>query len=116
MPRTPRRASVWTCSDTPRETGSDTSWPMPPWSAALNTWMVRRPPGSTVTFTLTGWSTAPTADWKISVDAAYNSDLTAMQTKPQLSADMINNGKTVTLTLTVPAGDGMKTAIAMRAT
>ena len=45
----PRRASVWTCSDTPRETGSDTSWPMPPWSAALNTWMVRRPPGSTVT-------------------------------------------------------------------
>ncbi len=57
--------------------------------------------GQSATFTLTGWSTAPVPDWALSWDADYYSEF-----KPgvELSAATINNGKSVTITITVPAG------------
>jgi hypothetical protein len=60
-------------------------------------------PGDSVTFTLTGWSTIDEADWTIKVVDADNSDYTAAQLHPVLSGQSINNGKTVTLTLTAPS-------------
>jgi hypothetical protein len=60
--------------------------------------------GETVTFTLTGWSTAAEPDWTLDTYDADYSDLTAAQINPQLSATKINAGKTVTLTLKVPTG------------
>jgi hypothetical protein len=59
--------------------------------------------GSSVSFTLTGWSLAVAEDWPLGVAAAPNSDLSLEPMQPLLSANEINNGKTVTLTLTVPA-------------
>lgn len=61
-------------------------------------------PGTMVTFTITGWSMSPRNDWSIGVAASMGSALTNMQLHPTLSANKINNGKSVTLTLTVPAG------------
>lgn len=58
--------------------------------------------GQAATFTLTGWSTAPTkGDWELHYDTAYYGEF-----DPQVdfSDTMINNGKTVTVTLTVPKG------------
>jgi hypothetical protein len=57
--------------------------------------------GSSVTFTLTGWSTAPMEAWSLSVD-----DTTLYDFVPtwELGAETINNGQTATLKLTVPAG------------
>ena len=46
---TPRSAVVVILTDTPRDTGSDTSRPMPPGSESLNTCTVRRAPAGTVT-------------------------------------------------------------------
>jgi hypothetical protein len=56
--------------------------------------------GETATFTLTGWSTAPVPDWAL----AYATDYGNFVPIVQFSAKTINNGKTVTLTLGVPAG------------
>lgn len=58
--------------------------------------------GESVTFTLTGWSTAEMEDWQLdaSTPADY-SDL--LDVNPQLSETTINNGTTVELTLTAPA-------------
>ncbi len=63
-------------------------------------------PGASTTFTLTGWSSEPMADWKLKTiitdDAEFDPDA-------HFSATTINNGGTVTVTLTVPktnsAGD-----------
>ena len=57
--------------------------------------------GGSVTFTITGWSTAEKAPWKLKVDPADVSDFDPSGT---LSANAIQNGTTVTLTLTAPAG------------
>ena len=57
--------------------------------------------GGSVTFTITGWSTAEKAAWKLKVDPADVSDFDPGGT---LSANAIQNGTTVTLTLTAPAG------------
>src|SRR2546423_3092199 len=46
---TPRAASVWTWTETPCDTGSETPVPMPPGSLALKTWTVRRLPAGTST-------------------------------------------------------------------
>jgi hypothetical protein len=64
------------------------------------------PRGSSVQFTLTGWSTAPTADWRLRVEATELSTLTIAQMHPLLSNDTINNNTSVTLTLQVPRGIG----------
>jgi hypothetical protein len=61
------------------------------------------PKGGMTTFTLTGWSTAATSDWQLSTATADFSDLTSQQMAPQLSDRMINNGRTVTLTLHAPS-------------
>lgn len=57
--------------------------------------------GESMAFTLTGWSTAPVADWALDVDASYYGEF---EPGVAWSSQTINNGKTVTLTLTVPAG------------
>ncbi|MFO0589286.1 MAG: hypothetical protein U0441_17240 [Polyangiaceae bacterium] len=57
--------------------------------------------GQSATFTLTGWSTAPMADWALDYDAQYFSEF---EPKVEMSAKTINNGTTVTVTLTVPPG------------
>lgn len=59
--------------------------------------------GDSVTFTLTGWSTAQMDDWSVLVsDPADYSDLTVDEMNPQLDGDTINNGTTLGLTLTAP--------------
>lgn len=58
--------------------------------------------GGTVKFTLTGWSTSPLPDWKIRVDVAEFSNLSADEMLPTLTADTINNNHQVTLSLRVP--------------
>lgn len=67
--------------------------------------MPRVPKGQMVTFTLTGWSTQPIADWSIEapMETGY-SDLTRAQMAPRFSTTIINNKQTVTLTLTSPSG------------
>jgi len=59
--------------------------------------------GSTVMFTITGWAMSPTTSWGVAADATRYSKLTTAQMKPTLSDLHINNGTTLTLTLTVPA-------------
>jgi hypothetical protein len=58
--------------------------------------------GSTVTFTLTGWSTQEEPDWTIGTYDADYSDLSSQQMTPMLSTTTINNGRTATLTFKVP--------------
>jgi hypothetical protein len=60
--------------------------------------------GGTVSFTLTGWAFSPRADWSLDYSVSTYSDLTDTQMKPMFSSKKINNGKSVMLTLTVPAG------------
>jgi hypothetical protein len=62
------------------------------------------PRGSAIMYTLTGWSTAPVADWRIRIEAAERSNLSIGQMRPLLSGDTINNNTQVTLTLQVPKG------------
>lgn len=61
------------------------------------------PRGGTATFTLTGWSTQPVDDWTLDEYTADFSDFLDTEMTPQFSSNTINNGKTVTLTLHVPA-------------
>ena len=58
--------------------------------------------GGTVKYKLTGWSTSPVPDWKLRLDVAESSNLSADEMRPDLSSDTINNNLTVTLTLRVP--------------
>ena len=64
--------------------------------------MTTLPPWDTVT----GWATAPTSDWGIYAYAA-RSDIDPNQVNPLLNGSVnplnMNNGQTVTLTLTIPA-------------
>lgn len=55
--------------------------------------------GQSVSFTITGWSTAEMASWKLSIDPADTTDFDPGAT---LSAATITNGGTVTVTLTAP--------------
>jgi hypothetical protein len=66
------------------------------------------PPGGSVTFQLTGWSTSELPPWKIRVHAAEASEFTETEIQPELSSDTINNNDTVSLTLHAPfeAADG----------
>lgn len=57
--------------------------------------------GQSATFTLTGWSAKEIPDWTISYDAEYYGNFTP---KVELTDTTMNNGKSVTITLTVPAG------------
>jgi hypothetical protein len=61
------------------------------------------PAGGSATFTLTGWSTSQIPDWSLQAFTADYSDLMDTDMNPTFSATMINNGKTVTLTLHAPA-------------
>jgi len=61
------------------------------------------PPGGSVTFKLTGWSTREVPDWKLSTQVSDHSELTLDEMSPRFSSDMINNGVSVTLTLHAPA-------------
>jgi hypothetical protein len=66
------------------------------------------PPGGTVRFKLTGWSTIEMSAWKLRIQAADSSHFSEDEMLPQLSSDTINNNTTVTLTLHAPpdAPDG----------
>jgi hypothetical protein len=57
--------------------------------------------GMPMTFTLTGWSTAPMTDWSLVYSVSDSADFEPMV---QFSSRMINNATQVTVTLTVPAG------------
>lgn len=60
------------------------------------------PAGGSVTFTLTGWATAPVAPWSLVV----NPDGYAQQgfaTTPSFTSTTVGNGTTTQLTLHVPA-------------
>lgn len=59
--------------------------------------------GTTVTFALTGWSSAPVAAWKLKATKPEGSDFTLAQLAPVFSTQVINNAEAATLTLTVPA-------------
>jgi hypothetical protein len=59
--------------------------------------------GTSVTFTLTGWSTARTDDWTIDTARPEGTDLLPSMLAPHLSSMMIGNGDTVTLTVSVPS-------------
>jgi hypothetical protein len=61
------------------------------------------PAGGSATFTLTGWSTQPMADWSLSSYTADYSDLYDTDMKPSFTAKTINNGTSVMLTLHAPA-------------
>ncbi|MHB8419073.1 MAG: hypothetical protein ACYDCL_13430 [Myxococcales bacterium] len=65
----------------------------------------RIPAGQSETVVLTGWSSAPTGPWPISVanEAAALSSCT-FDPAARLGASQIGDGRTVDLTLTVPAG------------
>jgi hypothetical protein len=61
---------------------------------------VRR--NTTVTIELTGWSTHEVPDWQIETRVAERSAFDQAELQPQLTDHLINNGRTVTLTLQVP--------------
>lgn len=56
--------------------------------------------GESVSFTLTGWSSAPVADFPVYVSPDWGDFVPVYE----LDRDTLNNGQTATLTLTVPAG------------
>jgi hypothetical protein len=56
--------------------------------------------GQSATFTLTGWSTAPLPDWQLGAIAG----LSTFEPDLAVTAQTINNGGTVMLIVTVPAG------------
>lgn len=58
-------------------------------------------PGQQTTFTLTGWSTAATGPWSLSVSPGYSNDFDPTGT---LSTTSIDNGQTASLTVAVPSG------------
>jgi hypothetical protein len=55
-------------------------------------------PGDTVTFTLTGWSLQPMANWTLQIDSSGGS----INLDANLSDTVLNNGRTATFTLTIP--------------
>ena len=65
--------------------------------------LVSAAPGTTLSFQLTGWSTAPTAEWGLLLSRPDGVDYTVARIAAKLSAGSINNGKIVTLTMTVPS-------------
>lgn len=65
--------------------------------------------GDSVTFTLTGWSTAPTDDWTIQMHTADGSQIALDEMQPRLSSNTINNGQVLSLTLRTPPGTPPKT-------
>ncbi len=63
---------------------------------------VQAPAGSTIHFQLTGWSTAPVPDWKLS---AHSFPLAgSFDGAPTLSRDTLADGDSADLTVTVPRG------------
>ena len=58
------------------------------------------PAGGTGTVNLTGWSSAPTANWKLSVTQIVGT----WAVNPKFSSVLINNGFTSVMTIKVPAG------------
>jgi len=56
-------------------------------------------PGQTLKYTLTGWSTEKMDDWQLVAADGFGIPL-----DPKLDVNTMNNGKTATLTLTVPGG------------
>ncbi|MBK8254908.1 MAG: hypothetical protein IPK82_19890 [Polyangiaceae bacterium] len=57
--------------------------------------------GESATFTLTGWSAGPVDDWKLDYDGAYFGEF---EPEVEFSGLTMNNGQSVTIKLTVPAG------------
>jgi hypothetical protein len=58
--------------------------------------------GSTVTFTITGWSNEKVASWPMLLLAASGSDISLTDMNPTLDDYTGQNGKTATLTVQVP--------------
>jgi hypothetical protein len=86
--------------------GSDDSWTD---VTARPSQLQRIPPGGTVTFELTGWSTRELPDWRLRTRVADNSAFPLEDMHPRLSSETVNNGRSVQLTLQAPpdaaAGD-----------
>ena len=59
--------------------------------------------GEQLSFTLTGWSTAPVGGWSLALAPTDTSSIGLDAITPALSADRIDNGETVTLTMQVPS-------------
>lgn len=68
--------------------------PMPPSVVSV-------PAGQSTTFTLTGWSTAPVHDWSITASVPDTADFDPMAV---VAKGAINNGTSLTVTLSVPKG------------
>jgi hypothetical protein len=63
--------------------------------------VVTLPAGSSTTFTITGWTTGPTVDWKPAYSVGDSADFDPMA---MIQMGTINNGTSLTVTLSVPAG------------
>jgi hypothetical protein len=96
---------IW--SNTAAAAGGDPCIPATPGAVYWNVSPTPSPvqvvePGSSIQITVTGWSTGPAAPWPLSTGPDFfGDDFDPIAT---LSAATIDNGGTVTLTLTVPAG------------
>ena len=66
------------------------------------TW-VSVPAGSSTSFSVVGWSTAMVPTWALSAQGYITSPQT-FSPGTSLTAGMLNNGQTATLTVSVPAG------------
>jgi len=60
-------------------------------------------PGSSVTYDVVGWSSAPVADWELSAELYINEPSTFVPTF-SVSTPTINSGTHATMTVNVPAG------------
>jgi hypothetical protein len=66
--------------------------------------------GQSVTFTLTGWSTAPMTQWQLYTAPVAAACCTPFTPSVDLAAMSIDNGGTTTLTIGVPAGTPSQSA------
>ena len=60
--------------------------------------------GASLDFTLTGWATGEVPDWRMTTQIPTNTGTFSTLTKVGFGTPMINNGRTTTVTVTIPAG------------
>jgi hypothetical protein len=78
--------------------------PGPYYSVSASPWTMQPvAAGQSITFTLTGWSTAALAPWTIQASASDASCCVGFNPMITLGTDTLGNGDTTTLTITVPA-------------
>lgn len=71
---------------------------------AAPTGVPRAAPGTTTDFTLTGWSTGPVADWKLTAQIFGGGGNLATRPRVTFSTPMVNNGGTAIAHVVLPAG------------